>query len=64
VIGTSLSGGPLGDVAIDWSDLTEFAIPDKKRAVALVWPGGALSVDSIAKSAYGELVDAIGAHAS
>jgi hypothetical protein len=60
VIGTALSGKPLDHHAIEWAELTEFTVvPDKKRAVAVAWPGGAVAVDSIAKSAFGALSDVI-----
>ena len=63
VIGTALSGKPLDHHAIAWADLTEFAIiPDKKRAVAVAWPGGAVAVDSVAKSAFGGLSDLMARH--
>jgi hypothetical protein len=65
VIGTSLSGSPLDHAAIPWADLTEIRPePDKKRCVVASWPDGAVSVDSIARSAYGDLVEIIAAKRS
>jgi hypothetical protein len=60
VIGTTLSGKPLDHHAVQWADLTEFTVDsDKKRSIAVSWSGGAVAVDSIAKSAFGDLVDVI-----
>ena len=63
LIGTTLKGSPLNHRAVEWADLTEFTVvSDKKRSVAAVWPGGAVAVDSIAKSAFGDLVTAAATH--
>ncbi len=61
VIGTTLRGIPIDDQAIEWANLTEFTVDsDKKRSVAVSWPDGAVAIDSIAKSAFGDLVTAVG----
>ncbi len=65
LIATTLGGGPLGHDVVEWADLTEFRVDsDKKRSIAVSWPGGALAVDSTAKSAFRDLVAAVGAHAA
>jgi hypothetical protein len=62
LIGTALSGSPLAHHAIEWADVTEFTVdPDKKRGIAVTSPGGAVAVDSIARSAFGDLVAAVAA---
>ena len=63
-IGTNLKGSPVGHHSVEWADLTEFTVTsDKKRSIILGWAGGAFAVDSIAKSAFEDLVTAVAAHA-
>lgn len=64
LIGTTLKGNPLGHHAVEWAHLIGFAVEsDKKRNVAVSWTGGAVAIDSIAKSAFRDLVAAVAAHA-
>ena len=59
-VGTTLKGSPVGHHSVEWADLTEFTVnSDKKRSILVGWPGGAFAVDSIAKSAFGDLVTAV-----
>jgi len=63
LIGTKVSGSPLGHHALEWADVTEFTVdPEKKRSVAVSSPGGGVAIDSIAKSSFGDLLTAVAAH--
>ena len=64
VIGTTLRGKPLDDHAVEWAALADFTVEsERKRSVAVSWPEGAVAIDSIAKSAFKDLLTAVGAHA-
>ena len=63
LIGTTLRGKPLGHDAIEWAEVSDFSVvSDKKRSIAVTSPGGTAAVDSIAKSAFADLMTAVAAH--
>jgi hypothetical protein len=60
-IGTTLAGKPTGEVVVPWTEVGGVEIDLKKRRVDVKFGGGTVSVQAIAKKAFGALAAALAA---